>query len=148
VTKSDRSRRGSGHYLSMTRLIGGLTFVLVLGAAGCSGGGGRCEGDLAQISTGCPQTFDGTAAQIPACPAYEVTYAVQLCGDLIRFRQIGLAGGRSCYYDASSHELVGAREGTDVPAYAYCGGTEISAGRVADSCTSEPIATKDCESPP
>jgi len=134
----------------MMRLVGGLAFVLVLGAAGCSGGSGRCEGDLAQISTGCPQTFDGTAAQIPACPAYTVTYAVQLCGDLIRFRQIGLFGlsGSSCYYDASSHQLVGAVEGTDIAT--YCGGTsaERSAGRVAASCTTEPVATKDCESQP
>ncbi len=132
----------------MTRLMSGLAFVVVLGAAGCSSGGGRCETDLVQLTAGCPRTFDGTAAQIPACPAYTVTYAVQLCGDLIRFRQIGLAGGSSCYYDASSHQLVGAVVGTDVPAYAYCGGTEIFAGRVADSCTSEPVATKDCETPP
>jgi hypothetical protein len=132
----------------MTRLMSRLAFVVVLGAPGCSSGGGRCEGDLAQIRFGCPQTFDGTAAQIPACPAYAVTYAVQLCGDLIRFRQIGLVGGSSCYYDASSHQLVGAAEGTDIAT--YCGGTsaERSAGRVADSCTSEPVATKDCETPP
>ena len=134
----------------MTRLIGGLAFVLLLGAAGCSGGSGRCEGDLAQISTGCPQTFDGTAEQIPTCPFYSVVFAVRLCGDLIglsRRDPSGLAGS-ACYYDASSHALVGAVEGTDVPAYAYCGGTEIFAGRVADSCTSDPIATKDCETPP
>ena len=129
----------------MCRMILALAVLAASGAAGCSSE--RCQGDLADVGAGCPPTFDGTAAQLPACPTFPLTYVARLCGDLISLEAMSISGG-GCYYDASSHELVGAAGGTDIRT--FCGGTsyDIYAGRIAGSCMSEPLATKDCRSQP
>ena len=120
---------------------------LVIVAQGCSDG--PCTGNFAQLSADCPQSFDGSPASFPACqPQLAYTYQSRLCGDdLIGFYKVSTSGV-GCFYDASSHQLVGARAGSDIPEFCGQSSNTISAGRVPDSCTSEPIATKDCVSQP
>ena len=131
----------------MMRRLGGLLVVAVIAALGCSGDR-ACERDLETLGADCPQTFAGMPAQLPACPDEFFSYRALVCGDLIALVISYLrTNGVTCYYDASSHEIVGARSFTDVPT--TCGGTTTGvAGRTADSCTTEPLATKDCSSQP
>jgi len=132
----------------MTLLERGLFVAATIALLGCSGSEQqRCEVALESLAAGCPATFDGTAAGLPACSESGVTYAAHQCGDLVRFDKSGGYFGRSCYYDATSHELVGAWARSDVQH--YCDGTSFTAlaGRTT-SCTSEPLATKDCSSQP
>lgn len=129
----------------MTRIVFAAALCATAAVWGCSSH--RCEGDLAEVGRGCPQTFDGTEAQLPRCPPYDITYIARVCGDVISVEGRSLFSGGGCYYDATSHQLVGAAGGTDVPAYCNETSSAIYAGRVA-SCSSEPIATKDCSSQP
>ncbi len=77
--------------------------------------------------------FDGTAANLPACRFHPSNTSgrqqVWHCQDLIAFLESDGFVGRICYYDATSHALVGALQGTDTPT--FCGQTTltIAAGR-------------------
>jgi len=131
-------------------MVGRLLVVAMVSALGCSEDN-RCEVDLEKYATTCPQTFDGTPAALPVCMDESLIYAARACGDLIglviSYRGIN---GATCYYDASSHELVGAKSWTDVPTYCGDDGTSQYAGRTSSTCTSasEQLATKDCSSQP
>jgi hypothetical protein len=127
--------------MSMNYLIGEVFLALAVVAPGCSGD--RCEGNLAEVGATCPRSFDGTPASFPACEQETDTYQSRLCGDLIVLYRINTSGG-GCFYDASSHQLVGSQASSDIPSYCDGSSFAIYAGRVPDSCTSEPIATKDC----
>jgi hypothetical protein len=130
----------------MVNVRGGLLVAALIATLGCAEN--RCQVDLETFSTTCPQTFDGTSAALPACPEDAFTYTARACGDLLGLAISYLGtNGATCYYDASSHELVGAKAWTDVPT--TCGGTVTSyAGRTASSCAAEPLAVKDCSSRP
>ena len=134
--------------LGMSHLLNGLLVATTLTALGCSGSGSkpRCEVALETLAGGCPATFDGTSSGLPACEG-PVSYTARRCGDLISLDTFGGYFGNGCYYDATSHLLVGASAQSDVPS--YCGDTSFaaSAGRTT-SCASEPLATKDCSSQP
>ena len=76
---------------------------------------GECVGDLATVGQGCAPMFDGTAANLPACrfdPSNtRGRQQAWLCQDLIALLESdGFVGG-ICYYDATSHALVGAYRG-------------------------------------
>ena len=98
--------------------------------------GGRCVGDLATLSQGCAPMFDGTEANLPACrySGAVARQAVWRCQDLILLQDSHGFGGNVCYYDATSHVLVGAEESTDTNL--YCGQTSssIEAGRTNPMC--------------
>jgi hypothetical protein len=132
-----------GSALALLALVAG-------GVAGCSGSSSssRCEGDLADVGNECPATFDGTPDQLPACSnGFAMTFTVRACGDLIRLGISRFVLGSACYYDASTHTLVGAQAWRDIPE--FCGDTSLAiyAGRV-EPCPSEPLVTKDCGSQP
>jgi len=131
--------------MSMKYLIGAFCLTLAVVAPGCSGG--RCGGNLAELGATCPQSFDGTLASFPACEHESDSYQSRLCGDLIGLYRINLAGS-ACFYDAASHRLVGAEASNDIPSFCDESSFAIYAGRVPDSCTSEPLATRDCFSQP
>jgi hypothetical protein len=112
--------------------------------------GGKCVGDLANIGAGCPRTFDGSAANLPAClsagPAAQQT--VWRCQDLIVFMDSDGHVASTCYYDATSHALVGAEKGSD--AGSYCGQTSltIEAGRTNSMCRENaPTLQRPCRPP-
>jgi hypothetical protein len=130
-----------------------LSFCAAVAAAvslssACSGDGNgdaACRGELAEVGAGCPATFDGTEAALPACnPTTEASQSVWSCQDLIQLVRSSGFDYRSCYYDASSHALVGAEGGTDVAT--YCGGSlTIEAGRTAPMCRENaPSVMRDC----
>jgi hypothetical protein len=113
-------------------LVRSLVLVASFAIAACSDStSSECKGDLAQVGRGCPQTFDGTEAQLPPCSASE--QRVTMCGNLIRLSTSHGYGGLDCYFDSSSHGLVGAEQVTDIPD--FCGGTSFTlpAGTVGDT---------------
>ena len=118
-----------------------LTITASLGS--CSQNG-ACEGSLSEIGAGCLATFDGTFEQLPACTEY-MSQFVLACGE---FTDLVLSGGYtgvSCFYDSTSHALVGAQWVSDIPE--FCGNSYTkSAGRVAGrSCsTSTPVIERFC----
>ena len=128
--------------------------------AACSGGalqpdggliqdGGKCVGDLATVGLSCPPTFDGTEANLPECRGFSGTGAQQVvwhCQDLIILADSFGLGGDICYYDATSHGLVGAEQFTDTPD--YCGQTsfKIEAGRTNTMCRENaPTLQRPCD---
>ncbi len=77
----------------------------------------RCSGSLSDVSRGCQTSFDGTAADLPACAG--LTQTVTLCGGLIALARGTGFTALTCYYDAADHILVGALEQSDSPE--FCG---------------------------
>jgi hypothetical protein len=126
----------------LSRLLVAATITTL----GCSSSSEQeCEVALDALGAGCPATFDGTPAGLPACGQGPVTYRASQCGDLISLDKLGGYFSSYCYYDATSHQLVGAMAQNDVPS--YCDGTSFTAtAGLTTSCTGEPLATKDCSS--
>jgi hypothetical protein len=79
----------------------------------------RCTGSLSDLGTRCPASFDGTAADLPACSYAGEDQTVTLCGNVNALSQGGSFEAMTCYYDAATHVLVGARETSD--ALGVCG---------------------------
>jgi hypothetical protein len=110
---------------------------------------GLCVGDLATVGQGCAPTFDGTEANLPACRRAG-TFAQQTvwhCQDLIILMDSSGYTASTCYYDAASHALVGAEEGSDVGV--FCGQTSlmIRAGRTNSMCRENaPTTMRSCGS--
>jgi len=82
------------------------------GAAVDAGGGGvapadACRGDLGEVGVGCPALFDGAPGNVPSCTQVGVQQ-VWTCGDVVALSLGVGAHGVDCYYDSSSHSLVGA----------------------------------------
>ena len=111
-----------------------------------SSSSGKCEGSFESVGRMCPRSFDGTLADLPACGTY-ATQAVTTCGDLIVLTNAVAFGYWRCFFDVSSHGLVGAEDWTDTNS--YCGGTSFSiqTGKVpSPGCNAIPPAlTRDCE---
>jgi hypothetical protein len=100
------------------RLLRWLGLCLALACTSTSAGSKTCEGDLAEVGSGCPAMFDGRIESVPACPSYCVYVAASRCNDLIVL-DYACGGGQSCYYDSTSLALVGAEMDSDIPS--YCG---------------------------
>jgi hypothetical protein len=126
--------------------------VFVLGACSNSDGGGdggplydgaACPTDLATVGQECPQTFDGAEANLPACTATgaDVQQTVWSCQDLIILQLRRGVVASVCYYDSTSHALVGAaREGAGV---GDCDPTSV--GRTNSMCRENaPSASRTC----
>lgn len=131
----------------------GLSVVIAATAAACGAGERKeCRGELADIGPGCRPTFDVASDDLPLCdgyPRWSYTIAALSCGDLVYVgNYLSLSGGGGCYYDAVTHQLVGASSGSDVAQ--FCGNTSntIVAGKVSRDCAADPIATRDCHPPP
>jgi len=108
---------------------------LVLASAAAAGCSSKCEGSLDVVGASCKPTFDGTEADLPPCPASGTVPSAQQCGDLFAVGHSDYAGV-TCYYDVSSHALVGARAFSDIPT--MCGGDSYTqdAGRTpSTTCT-------------
>lgn len=118
-------------------------FAIALSCGGCGGGGGKCRGELADIGGNCPPTFDGDVATVP-CGAYSFAVQSRACGDLLELRQAGLYVGGSCYYDSTTHALVGAAAGADIHTFCDMTSFAIYAGRTSSDCAEVPVASKDC----
>ena len=111
-----------------------------------------CIGDLATVGQGCAPMFDGTAATLPACrfdPSNtRGRQQVWHCQDLIALLESDGFVGSICYYDATSHALVGASRGSDTGA--LCGQTSltIEAGRTNVMCLENaPTTDRLCSAP-
>ena len=113
---------------------------------GLSPDGGRCVGDFAMLSAGCPPMFDGSEANLPVCDSRSsLGQSVWRCQDLIALMDGTGFVSSTCYYDATSHALVGAEHGSDYPA--YCGQTSfaIEAGRTDSMCRENaPTVQRSC----
>jgi len=92
----------------------GAVLVLVPGGA-CEK---QCTGPLVQVGAGCPDTFDGHRESFPACPSWSTTQIAYFCDNLIAFRNSD-PNFTICYYDPTSHQLVGAYQHTQVES--FCG---------------------------
>jgi hypothetical protein len=92
-----------------------------------------CEGNLAEVGAGCPATFDGSLGSFPTCSSDRAIQSSWLCGDLVVLSYSGFAG-LNCYYDFSSHGLVGAYEWSDV--HQFCGDaySKLAGRRPPQSC--------------
>jgi hypothetical protein len=139
----------------------GLVTALGVVLASCSegalqpdGGGlapdaGKCVGELATVGEWCPSTFDGTEASLPECRGFSRTGAQQAvwhCQDLILLVDSYGLGGDICYYDATSHVLVGAEQVSDYPAYCGQKSNSIEAGRTNPMCRENaPTTQRSCD---
>jgi hypothetical protein len=117
------------------------------GGGGVTQDGGKCVGDLAMLGASCPPVFDGTEANLPACVSVGLysQQTVWRCQDLIVLMDSTGYGGSTCYYDATSHALVGAEQASDVGV--YCGQTSvrIEAGRTDSMCRENaPTVQRSC----
>src|SRR5688572_19234868 len=114
---------------------------------GLASDGGKCVGDLATVGAWCPAMFDGSEANLPQCRDGVVAQqAVWLCQDLIILMDSYGLGANVCYYDATSHALVGAEQHADYGA--YCGGTSLTmeAGRTNPMCRENaPTTQRSCD---
>lgn len=118
-----------------------LAFVPLLGlVAGCSSESEGCRRPLEQSMGECPASFDGTEAALPRCSGlsgYEVQ-RVQRCAARLILRVSHGYSGFSCYYDVTSHVLVGKSWGNDL-------GQSCSSGEIGGVC--DPALTileRDC----
>ena len=126
-------------------------FLALLGSLAlpcCSDGkSDKCVGAFADVTRGCPRTFDGTLANLPPCEFYPAQ-SVKTCGDLIVLTFEGGFTGALCFFDLSSHQLVGGEIFSDIGE--FCG-TSLSqqAGRVPNSSceATAPTLRKDCNEP-
>jgi hypothetical protein len=116
---------------------------------GPSPDGGRCVGDFATLSATCPPMFDGSEANLPACDSRgSLAQSVWRCQDLIALMDSTGFFASTCYYDATSHALVGAEHGSDTTS--YCGQTSFSieAGRTNPMCRENaPTLQRSCAPP-
>jgi hypothetical protein len=88
------------------------------------GGGDECRGSLADVDHGCAATFDGTPAQLPACPFPAGVQEVWICADeTVLLYSSGYVGWK-CYYDPVTHDLVGAIAFSDTNE--FCQGTSFN----------------------
>jgi hypothetical protein len=133
--------------------------VVTMLLAACSGGGatdgnvgpgivvrGKCLGELATLGQECPATFDGTEASLPACthPGFG-NVSVWACQDLFILMQSDGYGGAVCYYDTTSHALVGAEWHSDIGVYCNQTSLSIEAGRTNPMCRENaPTIVKHC----
>lgn len=127
--------------LAVMRAIVGL-LIFVAAASGCSESN-QCRGELDDVGATCPATYDGTVDGLPDCPGTFRLQRAFRCGDLVALVR---GGGFECYYDMSSHQLVGAMRESGY----FCGdaSSDITAGHVATSCEVEPFALGACSSQP
>src|SRR5262245_60763124 len=73
-----------------------------------------CTGPFAELSAGCPASYDGTPTNLPPCFASTYRYVfAQACHGLIAVIFSNMVTGQECFYDATTHELVGASLFTD-----------------------------------
>ena len=107
--------------------------------------GGTCVGELASVGAACPATFDGTRANLPVCRTSLEQQTVWQCQDLLMLLlSFGLSGD-VCFYDAASHVLVGALQGTDIDTYCNQTSLTIEAGRTNSMCRENaPLFTRSC----
>jgi hypothetical protein len=131
----------------VARLSGCVRVLSLLGALGVSSCGDQPrEGSLDEIGRGCPATFDGTEAQLPSgrCDGYVFGW-VFFCDDLIMLTHSPGQVNSACYYDSSSHQLVGASWSSDINEFCDGKSFDISAGRVNKSCYRQtPDVQRDC----
>jgi hypothetical protein len=105
--------------------IAPIAATLVAVLLSCSdsdpGATNMCTGTLASVGEHCPATYDGTEANLPACPAPgDVGFPVAdrtvwQCQDLIILQYGSGFAALVCSYDTTSHALVGAERGDDTP---------------------------------
>jgi hypothetical protein len=123
---------------------------LVPDGGGLTSDAGKCVGDLATIGEGCAPMFDGTEANLPACASAGLysQQTVWRCQDLIVLVDSTGYAASTCYYDATSHALVGAEQGSDIGV--FCGQTSLSieAGRTNPMCRENaPTWQRPCDTP-
>jgi hypothetical protein len=112
---------------------------------------GLCRGSLADVGQRCPQSFDGTPAGSPSCQPFnsDSEHAeIRICKDLIGLSSGPGLGGGGCYYDRTTHQLVGAYEFGDRLFYCERSSFDRSAGHRPgpDACPKEPTYVLECRS--
>jgi hypothetical protein len=132
-----------------------VVFVAVasLVSSGCSQAvtsGPPCTNDLDFIAAaiGCPASFDGSEAQLPACRASDgYTQTVWSCDVIYLHTGMGTMEG-DCYYDDASHALVGVRRYATMSAFCDGGSLTESAGRQPRACPQAPVIEQFCSPTP
>jgi hypothetical protein len=95
--------------------------------------------------------YDGSEANVPACPAASAGFPIQdrtvwQCQDLTVLQFWSGFAALVCYYDTTSHALVGAEIGDDTPCDDT--GRGIEAGRINSMCRENaPLFSGKCASP-
>jgi hypothetical protein len=136
-------------HLPINRIVVYLVAGLVSAVAASCSDAKKCEGNLAAVGAGCPDTFDGKLESFPTCSSDRVIQSSWRCGDLIALSSSGYAG-LSCYYDFSSHGLVGAYEWSDVPEFCGDAFSEVAGRMPPQSCShTDDLVERSCreESP-
>jgi hypothetical protein len=105
-----------------------------------------CSNDLELLvdAIGCPASFDGSEAELPACrPSDGYTQTVWVCDVIYLHTGVGTTEG-DCYYDGGSHALVGARRYATTSAFCDGGSLTESAGRQPRACPQTPAVDRFC----
>jgi hypothetical protein len=113
---------------------GGMTGGSGHGSGGY--GGGPCTGTLDQIAPGfgsaCPSSYPSAEEWRVTC-TYGHGY-LGSCGGYLAWVVSPGTWKKSCYYDASNLELVGAEAQDDVPSFCNRSSSTFAAGTYPDSC--------------
>jgi hypothetical protein len=116
-------------------------------AAGESGGSSPapCTGPYDEVTAGCPAAYDGTQANLPACESNSACVLAQTCGDdLVGVEIANPFMGHECFYDATTHALVGGLLFVDDGAYRGGSSATQSAGRVGTCGDAPDFAKRSC----
>ncbi len=128
-------------------LLVSISMTLSLGACAdhgtCEGNcpASDCQGALSEISADCPKMFDG--AQFPTCQGL-LGQSVFECELLIQLLLSGVNSSVSCFYDSTSHSLVGARRSSNVPEFCDNKSDTMSAGMVCSMYPYIAVNSRDC----
>jgi len=107
--------------------VAALVLTLAGGVAGCSHP--RCAVPPTEVGALCPQTFDVKMAEPIRCPDPTADLAIADCPDRPLVLEILSASDaaypyRACFYDRTSHRLVGIHVSSGLPI--YCGNTSYT----------------------
>jgi len=114
--------------------------VALISACGVADEKVECLGELGEIGQVCPSMFDGAPENVPPCHEFG-QQQVWTCGDDVIALSLGVgAHGVDCYYDSSTHSLVGAMAFNDTDT--LCGNSFTqSAGEVPTVACGFPTST-------
>jgi hypothetical protein len=123
-----------------------MAMVAVFGSCSQPWAPPGCFGDFDVLAQeiGCPAAFDGTEASLPACrPSDGYNQRVWLCEVIYLHTGTGTTEG-DCYYDNTSHVLVGVRRYATTQSFCDGGSLTESAGRQPARCPPSPAIDQFC----
>jgi hypothetical protein len=98
----------------------------------------ECRASIDEVGQRCPPTFDGASENLPVC-TYPGQQQIWICASVIALNLGSGAYSVDCYYDMSSHVLLGAMDVNDTDT--FCGNSFIKvAGDIPESACRFPVA--------